>query len=381
MKNLFIPLLISLLVFSCNQSSVKNPEATFENQVNDYIQKFPYQDTYNYMNQYTGGESSKLNSWVLGSEPVLVKAGDDKVVRMNNDTYYNMAFMDLSQGPVKLSFSNSSEDRFYSFQLMDDRNTNFRNVIGPSGDYYLYFGDNPGSVEGELIETPSELTVVIVRVELKDQDNEEDVKQAKEIFRGISIEGPEIKEFPSLDLLSSFDEEVTKEANRLIDSTMQNTPFRLMIAATGQVPNEVSYLQLAAGTKGGWGGPVTSHSAYESLMFDKNGEVLNGSKGTYRLTTTEPPVDAFWSITVYDTEKGGFLHPNNQNKYHINNTGAVKNEDGTVTFLFKQKCEEGDINCLEVPAGTFDLTTRYYLPHEEIRSGEWTFPKPELIKD
>jgi len=27
--------------------------------------------------------------------------------------------------------------------------------------------------------------------------------------------------------------------------------------------------------------------------------------------------------------QGGFLHPNEDNKYHINNTGAVKNEDGT----------------------------------------------------
>lgn len=98
------------------------------------------------------------------------------------------------------------------------------------------------------------------------------------------------------------------------------------------------------------------------------------------MTTTEPPVDTFWSITVYDAERGGFLHPNAHDKYHINNTTAIKNEDGTVTFLFKTNCEEGDLNCLEVPAGQFDLVTRYYLHHEEIRSGEWTFPKLELIQ-
>ena len=92
-------------------------------------------------------------------------------------------------------------------------------------------------------------------------------------------------------------------------------------------------------------------------------------------------MDAFWSITVYDTDRGGFLHPNKDDRYHINDTTAVKNEDGTVTFLFKQSCEEGDINCLEVPAGRFDLATRYYLPDESIQSGDWTLPGIELLKD
>ena len=64
--------------------------------------------------------------------------------------------------------------------------------------------------------------------------------------------------------------------------------------------------------------------------------------------------------------------------YHINNTAAVKNKDGTVAFLFKQSCAEADANCLEVPSGRFDLATRYYLPKESIRSGEWKLPLPEL---
>ena len=126
------------------------------------------------------------------------------------------------------------------------------------------------------------------------------------------------------------------------------------------------------------GGPDTSHSSYETIFFDINGNEMIGSKGTYTVTTEEPPVDAFWSLTVYDTDRGGFLHPNKHDQYHINNTNAVMNEDGTVTFIFKQSCLESDKNCLEVPAGRFDIAARYYLPHEEIRSGEWTLPKIEL---
>jgi hypothetical protein len=380
MKKLFIPLLIFVLLLSCKQSSEKVSEATFEEQMNEYLQKFPYQDTYNYLLKYTGGDATQLNKIFLDSKPELVKAGEDRVVRMNNDTYYTGGFVYLVEGPVTLSASFYDENRFYSFQLMDDRNTNFRNIIRPKGEYYLYHGEKPDNVEGELIEAPSNIVAVIIRVEVKDKDDSIDVEAAKKVFNGINISGPDITEFPWLDLLSSFDEAVEKRANEMMDSVFANVPLSQLVASPEQVPNEVSYLYLAAGTKGAWGGPVASHSAYETIFTDGNGKVLEGHKGTYSVTTTEPPVDAFWSVTVYDTERGGFLHPNAQNKYHINNTSAVKNEDGTVTFLFKTKCGEGDFNCLEVPAGQFDLVTRYYLPHEDIRSGEWTFPKLELIQ-
>ena len=92
-------------------------------------------------------------------------------------------------------------------------------------------------------------------------------------------------------------------------------------------------------------------------------------------------MDAFWSLTVYDTERGGFLHPNKDDRYHINGTSAVKNSDGTVTFLFKPSCNPVDQNCLEVPSGEFDLAARYYLPQEEIRTGAWTLPKIQLVDE
>ncbi len=381
--NSVMGLMLIALAFSCTyqkESKTDKVEISFSDQVTGYIKKFPYQDTYNYMKIYTGSDASKLNKWLIPMEPALLKAGEDKVVRSNNDTYYKMAFMDLSEGPVKFNSALHTDTRFYSFQFMDDRNTNFKNIIYPDGEYFLYYGEQPEGIDLELIESSSEIAVVIVRVEVKDKNNTEDVEAASALFKGIEIEGPDITEFPTLDLLSSYSDEVITEAYRLMDSVMQTTPFREMIASPDMVPDQVSHLRLAAGTKGGWGGPLTSHSAYEAFFVDKNGNTLDGSKGNYTVTITEPPVDAFWSVTVYDTKRGGFLHPNDENKYHINNTTAVKNADGTVTFLFKTKCEPGDLNCLEVPDGPFDLVTRYYLPHEEIRTGEWKFTIPELIK-
>ena len=159
---------------------------------------------------------------------------------------------------------------------------------------------------------------------------------------------------------------------------MKTVPFRKMVAGPGDVPEKVSYLLLATSAKNGWGGPVTSHSAYESFFSDNNGDPLQGADGPYALTTEEPPADAFWSLTVYDTSTGRFF-ANRDDRYHINNTMAQKNNDGMVTFLFKTECGETDVNCLYVPDGEFDIAARYYLPDEAIQSGEWTMQKPEKV--
>jgi hypothetical protein len=265
---------------------------------------------------------------------------------------------------------------------MDDRNANYRNVIYPKGEYTLYFGEQPEQIRGEAIEVPSRFSVVIVRVEVKDKDDAEDVAAAKSLYNGITITGEQPSEFPSLDLLSGYTAEVADEANRRMDEAMGTVLFTDTIVGPGQEPGrDVPFLSHASGTKFGWGGPHPSHSAYEGIFFDRNGDEMMGSNGTYTVTTEEPPVDAFWSITVYDTDRGGFLHPNDDDRYHINNTAAIRNDDGTVTFTFKQDCESSDLNCLEVPAGRFDLSTRYYLPHDEIITGEWTWPGIELQAD
>jgi hypothetical protein len=246
--------------------------------------------------------------------------------------------------------------------------------------YTLYNGNEPDGAEGELIEVPSELSVVIVRVEVKDKDDGADTSAAQEVFNGITIDGPQSADFPKLEAMS-FSAEVVEEGNRRLDEAFANTAFRLTVVGPDQVlGTDVPYLNHSAGTKGGWGGPGTVHSSYETLFFAGTGDTFDGSKGDYTVTTEPPPVDAFWSLTVYDTTRGGFFHPNKDNRYHINNTTAVSNDDDTVTFNFKTSCAAADLNCLEVPAGEFDVVARYYLPSEAIQSGEWELPKIGLAQ-
>jgi hypothetical protein len=257
-----------------NQANRETTPGAFESQVVEYIQNFPYQDTFDYAKLYTGGDPGKLNIWVLGAAPVLVKAGEDKVVRMNNDTFYKMAFISLIDGPVTLASNSAAKDRFNSFQLMDDRNVNYKNVIHPDGEYTLYYGQKPAQIHGEAIEVPSTLSVVIVRVEVKDKNNSQDMDAAKVVFNGITIDGKSPDTFPSVDVLSSFPEEVATEANNRMDKALMTVPFHETVVGPGMEPGrDVPYLNHSAGTKGGWGGPGPSHSSYGGAFYDANGDI------------------------------------------------------------------------------------------------------------
>jgi hypothetical protein len=382
MKKLYQALVMTTcgIMLSAFSPETSFAQDDFEKQVEDYIQKFPYQETFDYAMRLTGGDAGKLNTWVMASRDLL-KAGEDKIVRCNNDTLYKTAFVYLGDGPVVLRSDAPAKDRFSSFQLQDDRNANYRNIINPSGSYTLYHGEKPETIKGEAVGVPSLLSAVVTRIEVKDPKNAADLAGAQAVFDGITIEGPTVRKMPKVDLLSGFDEQVVREAHKRMDETKVSVPYSKTIVAPGQEPGkDVPYLYHAYGTKEGWGGPATSHSAYESMFTDESGETLEGSKGEYVLVTEAPPVKSFWSITVYDSTTGR-LHPNDANRYHINNTTAVKNKDGTYTFRFKVKCEEGDVNCLEVPSGPFDVAARYYLPEPEIMNGEWTIPRPAKVKN
>ena len=388
----FAPTILSAFVVVLTLAGCAPPESEskigvqntdpFEDQIAEYIRLFPYQDTFNYAMRYTGGDPAKLNTWVPGGEPVLTRAGDDIVVRMNNDTYYNGAVVFLGNGPVVIASNAPTKDRFYSFQLMDDRNVNYRNFVRPDGEYTLYFGEKPEQIKGEAIEVPSELSILLVRVEVKDKDDREDVAAAKAVYDGLTITAEASSEHPPADWLGEFPQDVIDEANRRIDQMFAQSEFLDLVLRFGQeVGKDISYLEHAAATKGAWGAPDPSHSAYDTIFFDKNGEEMIGSKGSYAVTTEVPPVDGFWSITVYDAERGGYFHPNADDRYHYNGDTAVANDDGTFTFTFKQACQAVDGNCLEVPPGQFDVLVRYYLPRPEVIAGEWVFPRVEFIAD
>lgn len=203
-----------------------------------------------------------------GGEPGLTLAGEDVVVRMNDDTYYNGAVVVLDSGPIILGSHAHADDRFYSFQLMDGRNVNYRNIILPAGEHTLCFGEKSAEIRGEVIRVPTELSVLLVRVEVKDRNDPEAVAAAIAVYAGLTITDEVPSEHPQLDLLSKFSEEVVAEANRSIDKTFSELDLLDIVVRFDQkIGADVSYREHAAAPIGAWCAPDPSHSAYDTIFF------------------------------------------------------------------------------------------------------------------
>ena len=91
-----------------------------------------------------------------------------------------------------------------------------------------------------------------------------------------------------------------------------------------------------------------------------------------------PPVDAFWSITMYDAAY--FFVDNPLNKYTVSPRNAlVYNQDGSLDLYIQNKSpgKDKEANWLPAPDGDFVLMMRLYHPKEQAPSiidGTWNPP-------
>jgi hypothetical protein len=115
-------------------------------------------------------------------------------------------------------------------------------------------------------------------------------------------------------------------------------------------------------TAAGWGSLPEEEAYYVSV--DPGLPV-----GEYQLTVCDVPVDAFWSISLYNTE--GYFQVNDRNAYNVNSLTATPNDDGTVTVHFGGGDDR--LNLLPIMDG-WNYVVRLYRPHPEVLDGSWTFP-------
>ena len=113
---------------------------------------------------------------------------------------------------------------------------------------------------------------------------------------------------------------------------------------------------------------------------DDHGEPFDGSRFDYAITFRpgdEPPVGAFWSITLYDADR--FLYDNRLERYKVDGTtlaGVAPAADGSRTLLIRHREPGADqvAGWLPCPATPFTLAFRTYLPGEAVRDGSWSPP-------
>jgi hypothetical protein len=138
------------------------------------------------------------------------------------------------------------------------------------------------------------------------------------------------------------------------------------------------YLKRAIVAALGLGANLPEDAIYPMLLADSTGKPLAG-EGNYVIHFEKdqlPPVDAFWSITMYDAD--GFQVANPINRFAIGDRDKLKfNADGSLD-LYIQHADPGpekQSNWLPSPAsGELGVTMRLYAPREAALDGTWTPP-------
>jgi hypothetical protein len=137
------------------------------------------------------------------------------------------------------------------------------------------------------------------------------------------------------------------------------------------------YLKRALLTILGMGALPPEEGIYPIVFTDADGAPLDGAHD-YVLHFDEqelPPVDAFWSITMYDQD--GFQVTNPLDRFARGDRDPLRyNADGSLDLLIQHQSPgaEDEANWLPSAPGPFDLTMRLYLPRPEALNGQWSPP-------
>jgi hypothetical protein len=132
----------------------------------------------------------------------------------------------------------------------------------------------------------------------------------------------------------------------------------------------------------GLGALTPEEAAYPSAVKDRDGRPLTGDH-RYRIhfePGQTPPVDAFWSLTMYGEDS--FLIDNPIRRYTIGDRDSLTfNPDGSLDILIQHQRPAGRIsNWLPSPAGPFNVTMRLYLPKAEFLTEQWRLPWVERVE-
>lgn len=144
-----------------------------------------------------------------------------------------------------------------------------------------------------------------------------------------------------------------------------------------------SYLKRAWVTMIGLGALPVVDAIYPLNVADADGKPVDGNYDyVIHFSKAElPPVDAFWSITMYDAE--GFQAANPLNRFAIGDRDPLKyNADGSLD-IYMQNASPGagkESNWLPAPKGPLGITMRLYAPRAEVADGRWVPPPIKRVK-
>jgi hypothetical protein len=269
----------------------------------------------------------------------LTPTDDQPVVRMNRDTFYSFAVVDVSAG-ASITIPSVPEGKYVSVQpvTMDHR-------IQPM---------SYGSGTFELATHYGTHMYLVIRL-----DSTLSEAEANAIQDGMVINAASAQPFSAEPVnKESFDAVELSLRQKLPDLVKTYGPDMvngMFTAPTDDSRGLYDFDKYTVGAAVGWGGAQLADNLYESSPNFP-------AQGCYSATFEDPGNGAFWSFTVYD--ENGFMF---DDVAHMSSDIATANEDGTYTV--SMGCGADALNNLPITndTGVFNFIVRHYIPSERVK--------------
>ena len=268
-------------------------------------------------------------------------------VRANRDTLYSFGIFDL-RSPVTVTLSDT-RGRYQSLMIISQDHS-ISSLYGPA--------------EKTLTEANVGTRYAFLGIRtFADPNDEQDMKEAYQAQDAIRVAQADVGEHQ---VPNWKKEEVEHMRNTIyvVASTVSDSSKMF------GMKEELDPVYWMLGAAFGWGGLPAKDASYMNGIPE-----INDGNTPHTLTVKDVPVDAFWSVTLYDDQ--GWMPVNEHNAYSYNNVTAEKDRDSNVTIHFGG--DPAKPNFLPIVPG-WNYIVRLYRPRQEILDGSWTFPSAKPVE-
>ncbi|WP_082102625.1 DUF1254 domain-containing protein [Sphingomonas sp. Ag1] len=359
-----------------------------------------------------------------------------RVTTPNNDTLYSRSWINLNAGPVRVTLPRTGK-RYLSVAFMDMYSNNFAllgtRTTGGDGGTFTLVGPNAATTDPLAIRAPTPWVWMLSRLLV---DGDADLAAANAIHGQLKLDAPAApapakfatRAAPWNEYFDSVQRLIVENPPPVTDDLLferiaplglgpkggfnpnrfsadQRREIEAGIAAArtslkstrrqGQVIDGWVFPKLTLGDFGqdyfyraqvSLGGLAALPRAEAMYMrpLSERGTVTFDSSENWKLTLPAdrlPPVDAFWSMTMYRATNDGqyFFFDNPINRYAIGNrtAGLRKDADGGLTIWMSRNDPgaERRANWLPLPSeGPFAPVFRAYMPKPEFVDGDYHLP-------
>ena len=283
----------------------------------------------------------------------LTPTDEQPVVRMNRDTFYSMAVVDVSEGAT-VAMPEIPEGKYISVQPVTEDHR-----IQP-----MFYG--PGTFELST-HTGSHL-YLIIRLDATFTEAQASGYQDQMVISA-SSGTPFTADPVNQESFERVENALKAKMAGITKRDGKDALVGMFTAPTDQSNKLFSQEKYEVGAAVGWGGAQDIDNIYE-VSGNYPAEVC------HQATFADPKNKAFWSITVYN--QAGFMFDDHAN---VSSNTATPNSDGTYTISFG--CGEEAPNNIGTAneSGVFTLAIRHYQPSEIVSvEGFRVLPTVKAVK-